>query len=200
MAEMMPLRQVRARYDARCIVVYQAYSHPIADAALQAQRFVAPFSVGRMTWVKPSFLWMMERSGWGTKSNQERVLAVHLLREKWEAALALAAPSSFVPGVDRDVETWRARVETSPVRIQWDPERSLRGEKLEHRSIQVGLGRAIAAEYAREWIDRIEDCTALAAKLRALRSEGDHERASRLLPVERPYPLEAKLATHLGIS
>ena len=66
-----PLRQIRARYDERCIVVYQAFNDAIVDAALAAQRFVAPFSYGRMTWVKPSFLWMMERCGWATKPNQE---------------------------------------------------------------------------------------------------------------------------------
>ncbi|WP_141653813.1 DUF4291 family protein, partial [Erwinia billingiae] len=26
-----------------------------------------PFSMTRMTWIKPSFLWMMYRSGWGMK-------------------------------------------------------------------------------------------------------------------------------------
>ena len=197
LSEMVPIRQIRARFDVRSLVVYQAYNQAIAAAALEAQRFVPPFSVGRMTWVKPSFLWMMERCGWGTKSNQERVLAVHLYREKWEAALAQAAPSSFIPGVDPDVEAWRARVAT--VRIQWDPERNLRGEKLEHRSIQVGLGRAVAAEYASEWIARIEDCTPLVSELRGLRSQGEYERAARMLPVERQYPLDASLAERLGI-
>ena len=60
---MTPPFEVRALFDADTITVYQAYGHAITDAALAAQRFVAPFSYGRMTWVKPSFLWMMERCG-----------------------------------------------------------------------------------------------------------------------------------------
>jgi hypothetical protein len=40
-------------------VVYPAF----AEAAVAAQRFVNPFSLSRMTWIKPSFLWMMHRSG-----------------------------------------------------------------------------------------------------------------------------------------
>ncbi len=53
---MTPQYQIRADYDARTIVVYQAYSLAIADVALRAGRFVAPFSFHRMTWIKPSFI------------------------------------------------------------------------------------------------------------------------------------------------
>lgn len=69
-------REIRADFDARSIVVYQAYSPAIANAALKAQRFVPPFSTGRMTWIKPSFLWLMERSRWAQKTGQEFILAV----------------------------------------------------------------------------------------------------------------------------
>ena len=68
-------REIRADYDRDTIVIYQAYSPAIADAALKAGRFVPPFSFHRMTWIKPSFLWLMHRSNWGQKSGQERVLA-----------------------------------------------------------------------------------------------------------------------------
>ncbi|MBL8891477.1 MAG: DUF4291 family protein [Planctomycetaceae bacterium] len=30
----------------------------MAEPALKQQRFVAPFSFDRMTWIKPSFLWL----------------------------------------------------------------------------------------------------------------------------------------------
>ncbi|MFE2537242.1 DUF4291 family protein [Streptomyces sp. NPDC059371] len=45
----------------------------------------------RMTWIKPSFLWMVYRSGWGTKEGQETVLAVEISREGAESLL----PHSF---------------------------------------------------------------------------------------------------------
>jgi len=63
-------RQVRAVFDEYAITVYQAYSPQIADTALSAGTFIAPFMRGRMTWIKPSFLWMMYRSGWATKPGQ----------------------------------------------------------------------------------------------------------------------------------
>ncbi|MFZ5441298.1 MAG: DUF4291 domain-containing protein [Myxococcota bacterium] len=171
----IPSHQIRARFDAETIVVYQAFNHAIVDAALAAQRFVPPFSYGRMTWVKPSFLWMMERCGWATKPNQERVVAVHVKRAAFDAAVA-AAVSTSLGGVQADL------------RVQWDPERSLRGGKLEHRSLQLGLGRGVAKQYATEWIARLDDVTPLVHRIAALRSEGAWDHAERLLPRERVYP------------
>ena len=38
-----------------------------------------------MTWIKPSFLWMMYRAGWGYKDdNQRRILAIDLDRADFE--------------------------------------------------------------------------------------------------------------------
>lgn len=37
-----------------------------------------------MSWIKPNFLWMIFRSGWATKENQERVLAMFLRREAFD--------------------------------------------------------------------------------------------------------------------
>lgn len=64
-------RQIYAKYDDETITVYQAYSECIAVPAVQEGRFVMPFSMDRMTWIKPSFCWMMYRSGWAMKSGQE---------------------------------------------------------------------------------------------------------------------------------
>src|SRR6266404_246152 len=98
--------EVRAAYDRDGIVLYQAYSSAIADAALKAQRFAKPFSVGRMTWIKPSFLWLMHRSNWGNKSNQERTLAVTISRTGWEQALSKAVLTLYDPTVFGSREDW----------------------------------------------------------------------------------------------
>lgn len=83
----MSSRHVRARFDERTLIVYQAYHSEIADPAVRAGTFVDPFQRGRMTWIKPSFLWMMYRSGWATKPGQERVVAVKIDRNGFEWAL-----------------------------------------------------------------------------------------------------------------
>jgi hypothetical protein len=48
----------------------------IAKAALESGTFVPPFSMGRMTWIKPSFNWMIYRCGFARKAGQEVVLGI----------------------------------------------------------------------------------------------------------------------------
>jgi len=194
-----PYRSIRARFDARSLVVYQAYSAAIAEPAIAAQRFVPPFSLNRMTWIKPSFLWMMERSGWASKAGQERVLAVHIRREAFESALRLAVLSHPDGRVFESQESWREAVDTSAVRVQWDPERSLRGGKLEYRSLQVGLGRQIIGAYAKDWIVRIEDVTPLAHRIKQLKAQGEWARAGALVPEEKEYPTPEDIKRRLGM-
>jgi len=73
---------VRAGFTTETITVYQAYPAEIALPAVAAGRFVPPFKRDRMTWIKPSFRWMMYRCGWGTKPGQEHVLAVEITRDE----------------------------------------------------------------------------------------------------------------------
>lgn len=81
-ADTVPERQIRALFTASTVTVYQAYSPEIADRALAAGTFVPPFKLGRMTWIKPSFLWMMH-----PKPGQERVLAIQITRDGFESPL-----------------------------------------------------------------------------------------------------------------
>jgi Domain of unknown function (DUF4291) len=152
-------RQIRADFDARTIVVYQAYAPVIADAALAAGRFVAPFSVTRMTWIKPSLLWLMHRSNWARKTGQERILAVRVTRSGWEQALSQAVLTAPEPAIHGSAAAWNAAFETASVHIQWDPERSLRGAALNHYSVQVGVGRALIRTYVEEWVVGLTDLT-----------------------------------------
>src|SRR5262249_45694931 len=99
--------EIRANFDRDSITVYQAYSAAIAEVALKAGRFVSPFSFHRMTWIKPSFLWLMHRSNWGQKSGQERTLAVRIKRSGWEKALSLTVLTAFDPSVHPSPEEWR---------------------------------------------------------------------------------------------
>ena len=54
-------RNIYAVFDDKTIRVYQAYNNEIADEALKLEKFGSKFSLTRMTWIKPSFLWMMYR-------------------------------------------------------------------------------------------------------------------------------------------
>lgn len=178
-----PQRQIRAVYDDTTIRVYQAYSDEIAEPALARGTFVPPFKRERMTWIKPSFLWMMYRAGWGLKDvGQARILAIDISREGFRWALEHSCPSHPDPGMD--ASTWAQVKANSPVRIQWDPERDLHHAALDHRSIQIGLGPAAVALYVDEWIQKITDVTPLAHEIRALVVDGKMDEAGARLPAE----------------
>lgn len=193
---MLREREIRAVYTDAAITVYQAYSDEIAEKALCAQTFLPPFQYNRMTWIKPSFLWMMHRSAWATKERQTRVLAIDITRSGFEWCLEHACLSHFDPAIHASVAAWREAKENSPVRAQWDPERSIRLEKLDFRSIQIGLSASTVEMYVHEWIVEIEDVTPLAHEIHALVQSGDQDRAAPLLPTEAPYPA---IAPHLGL-
>ncbi|AYF75445.1 DUF4291 domain-containing protein [Nocardia yunnanensis] len=190
--------EIRADYDRDSIVVYQAYRPEIAEAAVAAQRFVPPFSTERMTWIKPSFRWLMQRSNWARKDGQERILAVRITRAGWEEALAQAVLTSPERRVYAGNEQWRSLFARSVVHVQWDPEYSLRGAKLDHRSIQVGLSRHIVDRYVSDWTVEIRDLTPAVRAMREHLRAGRVERARGLLPAERVYPLTAELAKTIG--
>ncbi|WP_042434343.1 DUF4291 domain-containing protein [Streptacidiphilus anmyonensis] len=198
--ETHPLRQIRAACDDRTLTVYQAYSSAIAEPALRAGTFVAPFKRERMTWIKPSFRWMMYRSGWGKKPGQERVLAVRIRRSGFEWALAHACLSHYDRRQHESAAEWKQLLRESPVRVQWDPERSTTQQELPHRAIQIGLTGEAVHRYVDEWIVGVTDVTALAHEAHALVRAGETAQADALVPVETAYPLPAPLRARIGAS
>jgi hypothetical protein len=182
------LRQIRAEYSDTEVVVWQAYGEAIAAPALAAQTFIPPFRRERMTWVKPSFLWMMYRSGWATKPGQERVLRISLAREGFDWILARAVPTRHVPELFESSAEWQSASRRSPVLMQWDPERDLHLRPLDFRTVQLGLRGEAVDHYVERWIRRIEDATDLAHRIHALVRASDDVGAAALLPAERPYP------------
>ena len=95
-----------------------------------------------------------------------------------------------------DYQAWLERRATSPVRVQWDPERDARLDPLSWRSIQVGLGGVAVDLYVDSWITGIDDITPMVEELRERQPD---DRAEHL-PVERPYPLPMVVAAAVGVS
>lgn len=140
-----PYRQIRALYDEDTITVYQAYCSAIAGPAVKEQRLSASpaFSSTRMTWIKPSWAWMMYRSGYSYKdTGQERVLA---LRMKLECFRELLSRAVVCNG-----QMLGAEERGEGVRVQWDPERSLSLDVLPYRSIQIGISGRVGRVWAEE--------------------------------------------------
>lgn len=192
-----PRHRIRAVHSAATVTVYQAYPPAIGLPAARDGRFPAAWKRDRMTWIKPSFLWMMYRCGWGTKEGQETVLAVEITREGFEWALRHACLSHYVPELHADQAEWKRQLRTSPARVQWDPERDVRLQALPHRSLQLGLAGEAAHRYADEWVVSITDVTPLARRVHAAVREDDLATAHGLLPEERPYPADPALLSRL---
>jgi hypothetical protein len=191
-------RHILAQFDNSSVIVYQAYRPSIGLYAAKRQQFGGEFSFTRMSWIKPNFLWMMYRSGWGTKDGQEITLAVRLERTGFEEILRLAVHSSYVPEIYASPEDWKARLAESPVRLQWDPDHDPRGGKQERRAIQLGLAGDVLRQYAQNWIVGIEDISGFVAEQRAHAATGDF--ANLVTPSEEVYPIaNQEVATRLGI-
>jgi hypothetical protein len=191
----MPRYVIRTAFSESTVRVYQAYR---AEIALAAGRFVPPFSMGRMTWIKPSFNWMMYRCGYATKSGQEVVLGIDITREGFEWALEHAVLSSFNPSIHSSHDEWRSTLSEAPVRIQWDPERDWRLSVVDGvRAIQIGLTGEAVQRYVDNWIVRLEDVTPVAHRL-------DVDLKNGAIPdnlpdnLETPYPLSSALRLKLS--
>ena len=195
----IPSRQIRAAQTDTTLTVYQAYSPAIALPALEHGRFVPPFKSTRMTWIKPSFLWMAYRCGWASKEGQEHVLAIEISKAGFESALANASLSHFESGTYASRDEWLVRKNSTPVRVQWDPERDLRLQPLEHRAIQVGLSGTASREYVDTWTVDITEVTGLMKEIHGLVDSSNLDQARQLLPVETAYQLSSSLARAIGV-
>ncbi|OEJ26816.1 hypothetical protein AR457_22530 [Streptomyces agglomeratus] len=193
-----PMREIRALHTDTTVTVYQAYAPAIGVPTARDGRFPAAWKRDRMTWIKPSFLWMMYRCGWGLKQDQETVLAVEITRDGFEWALRNACLSHYSPDLHSDQAAWKQELRQAPARVQWDPERDVRLNPLPYRSLQLGLAGRAAGRYADEWTVSVTDVTPLAHEVHALVRSGDTAAAERLLPEERAYPAGAELLAHLG--
>jgi hypothetical protein len=191
-------RVILAQYDADSIVVYQAYRPSIGNFAAQHGYFGGDFSLTRMTWIKPNFLWMMYRSGWGTKEGQEVTLAIRIQRSAFDAILSQAVHSTYIPEIYENQEAWNRAVKTSNVRLQWDPDHNPSGGKLESRAIQLGVQGQVALKYSREWIVSIEDISEFVSEQRQHVISKNYDEL--LIPSECVYEVSnSEMATRLQL-
>lgn len=183
--EIMEYKAIRAVYDKNIIRVYQAYCPAIAQEAVRLGTFGSRFKLTRMTWIKPSFLWMMYRSGWATKENQERILAIDMKREAFDELVKNAVISSYSENLGISYQEWKQKIQTSDIRVQFDPERDIYGNPLEYRSIQIGIRGETLKKFVNDWIVNIQDITDYVTELRTKKEAG--ENILSLLPDEKLY-------------
>jgi len=191
-------RQIYAHYDDEGVTVYQAFAPHIVANALEKGTFGAGFNMDRMTWIKPSFAWMLYRSGYATKTRQEAILKIKLSHEGFLAILNESVETTYNPRVYASEDEWRLTLRKSKVRHQWDPERNLKLGKIDRRAIQLGIRGWVVHKYVNEWIIGLEEVTDLAHEIH----EVAKNKRSNFPPVpdERVYPVSDALVKRLGIN
>lgn len=217
-----PFRQVRADYDDETITVYQAYNRAIASAAVAKQKLNASpeFLTTRMTWIKPSWAWMLYRAGYSYKDpGQERILALKMKHDTFINLLDRAvltthdkgvtmanmegkSPPALSDGTSDNTSSIAGAGKSSDVKVQWDPERTIRLHKLEYRSIQIGIPKALSSDWVENMIVKIEDVTDKARRLKQLLDDKpdvtDEELIQLgLVPTEKPFELPERLQISL---
>lgn len=181
-------QQIIAQYNQDHIIVYQAFNANIANDAVEMQGFGGKhYSFDRMTWIKPNFLWMMYRAGWGKKTNQERILAITVKMKGFYTILSQALHAKYKSNLYESRAEWQAAMSRSEVRLQWDPDHDPYGNKLQRRAIQLGLKGEILQEFSTKWIIRIEDISDFVyAEKARLDKEGPE---NLMVPIERTLDL-----------
>lgn len=192
----MTTKRILAAYDENGVLVYQAFEPRIVQAAVAKGTFGVGFTRDRLTWIKPSFGWMLHRSDYATKHRQEAVARIRISHEGFIAILRQAVPTHYDATLFSDEIEWSRRLDRSEVRYQWDPDRDLRGVRLERRAIQLGIRGETVHRYVDEWIIGIEDVTELAHTI------GAESRKRRPcfpdVPTEHEYPVTEDLWYGLG--
>lgn len=192
-------QHILAQYDDESVIVYQAYGTAIGRFAAKHGYFGGEFSLSRMSWIKPGFLWMMYRSGWAGKPGQDVVLAIRLRRTAFDEILSQAVFSTYNEELYRTLDAWKQLVKNSSVLLQWDPDHNPSGAKVERRAIQLGLRGAVLEHYAHDWILEVEDISTFVRQQYLDVYIQDYERL--MTPRESIYPIaDTQLAIKLGIS
>ncbi|MDE5854167.1 MAG: DUF4291 domain-containing protein [Ruminococcus sp.] len=185
------MKKINALYNDSTIRVYQAYNSRIADEAIKLGTFGKSFKRERMTWIKPSFLWMMYRSGWAEKENQERILAIDITRDGFEEILKNAILSTYNKNMSISYDEWKMKITSSEVRCQFDPDRDIYGNPQQVRAIQLGLRGKMINSYIDKWIVRITDITDEVKYLKKLKDEKNL--TVDKLPIEKEYPVSSEI-------
>lgn len=170
-------KHILAQFDDERVLVYQSYNAAIGHYAIENGRFTgAPgWSASRMTWIKPGFLWMCYRNGWGEKDrNQTVTLGIWLKRPAFDRIIAAA-------------RTHGTSGEDFTVRLQWDPDHSPSGTAHPHRrAIQLGLKNVVS------FVDG-DDISSIVDMSEFVAEQGVHARAgdvsSLWTPRETVYPV-----------
>ena len=188
-------KQIYADFDAEGIYIYQAFKPKIVKTAVTLGKFGKGFGLDRITWIKPSFAWMLRRSNYATKHRMESIARIKITHEAWLHILGQSVETHFNSNLHETENEWQTALNQSDVIHQWDPERALNGERLRRQAIQIGIRGAVIRKYAQNYIIDIQEVTSFAKEI------GESIKAKKTIAhpfPEKNYPLPHNLFHRLG--
>lgn len=180
-------RHLLAHYDDDRVAVYRWCDETSAQIALNDHQFneLAPGDSHAIDWLELSF-WRAAAQA-ETAGPDARLLAVLVDRVGFEAMLAKAVHTRFLPQVYQSEKSWRQLLAESWVRVAWLRDRTASGQATDYDVLRLGLmGKSQRYFATGGWILDVQDLTPLLARQEC--------------PVERPYPLHnMDLVRRLGL-
>lgn len=180
-------KQIFAYYDDLTIRVYQAFNRKIALDASKNNKFGENYNLNRMSWIKTSFLWMMYRSNWGNKKNQEYILAIDMRRDIFDEFLEKAVLTSDDSPKYKFYNEWKIAFDKAEIYCQWDPDRDIYGNSINRFAIQIGLKGTELKKFINEGIVTIRDIT---PKVRKMRKKVINQNIKISIPKEKLYAIK----------
>jgi len=192
----MTSKNIFATYSKEYVTIYQAFGNNIADELLLYGKFGPSFSLNRTSWIKTSFLWMMHRSEWGTKINQERIFSIQLTKEGFDNILSQAVLTKFKPKIHGANSEWKKKFNTTNVLCQLDPDRDIYGRENQRKAVQLGLKNEILDMYVNDFIVDFVEITYDVRKYKKMISENNY---NFCLPEEKEYVINDNVAMEIGL-
>jgi hypothetical protein len=186
-------RTVLATYDARAVVVWQAHGAEVAEEAVRLGRFGGRlWRFDRMTRFRTSLPSLLARNGWATRPGRERILAVYVARDGFDALLRQAVHAAFEPAIYPSRMGWSLAVRFANVTVAWHPDVDPAGNELPRETLRVGVRDGALRSFTDQWVVGVEDFTDWVVAHRGC------PRPDLAVPELREYPMDRGLHDRLA--
>ncbi|XZF14335.1 DUF4291 family protein [Chitinophagaceae bacterium MMS25-I14] len=189
-------RKIYADFDDGGVYVYQAFKPEIVQVAVENGKFGKGFGLDRLSWIKPSYGWVLRRSEYATKYRMEGIARIKIAHHHWLEILEQSVETQWNPDTYNSEDEWQRLLNRTDVIHQWDPERDLQGRRLDRQAIQIGLRGEALKKYVTDYVMGVEDVSALSKEIGLLAKA--RKPIDVQVPEEREYPLSEVLFHKLG--
>ncbi|MBT28547.1 MAG: hypothetical protein CMO01_02720 [Thalassobius sp.] len=183
-------------YDEEGVFVYQAFKPETVEIAVKLGTFGKGFGLDRITWIKPSFCWVLRRTKYATKNRMQGIARIKISHEAFLEILNQSVETMWNENLYPNQDNWQTEINKSDVIHQWDPERDVIGKRLNRQAIQIGIRGEVIKKYVSDYIIGVEDVSQLVREIGAVKKKGSSKYPE--IPEEKEYAISDELFKKLG--